>query len=86
MDDYTISSGHFSVDMQATDALRWLESNAPKAHAAVISEFPEMSDPKWQMMGSWLHTDAMGVGVEYGSWLVDAIENTGAVYWEEGEP
>lgn len=84
MPDFTISGGHFSVDTQAMDALRWLGSNAPKAHAAVMSEFSEMGDPKWE--GSWLDTDAMGVDVEYGSWLVDAIEATGAVYWEEGEP
>ena len=28
----------------------------------------------------------MGVDIEFGSWLVDAIEATGKVLWEEGEP
>lgn len=49
-----------------------------------MRSFPEMAYPKWE--GSWLNTEAMGVDVEYGSWLVDAIEATGVVMWEEGEP
>jgi hypothetical protein len=80
----SISSGHYSTDIQAMDALRYLWLAHPPAAAQIMRDFPEMGDPKWE--GSWLDTDAMGVDVEYGSWLVDAIEATGHVYWEEGEP
>lgn len=80
----TISSGHFSVDIQALDALDYLRAHHPAAYTQVIKDFPETADPTWE--GAWLDTEAMGVDVEYGSWLVDAIEATGLVAWEDGEP
>lgn len=80
----SISSNHFSTDSQALDALDYLRIEKPEAYATVLKQFPEMASPKWE--GSWLDTAAMGVDVDYGSWLVDAIEATGEVYWEEGEP
>lgn len=86
MADFTISSGHFSTDMQAMDALRYLKDNAPSAYAGILGEFPELDNASFCLMGSWFDTDAMGVDEEWGSWLVDAIEATGRVYWEEGEP
>ena len=38
------------------------------------------------MSGSGYDTDAMGVDAEWPSWLVDALEATGLVIWEDGEP
>lgn len=86
MADFTISSGHFSVDGQAMDALRYLQANAPEAYAEVLKSFPEIDRISFENMGSHFDTDTMGVDVEWGSWLVDAIEATDAVYWEDGEP
>lgn len=84
MDTHTISSNHFSTDTQAVDALAWMRLQHPRSYCAVMRTFSEMANPKWE--GSWLDTAAMGVDVEYGSWLVEAIEATGVVAWEEGEP
>ena len=81
-----ISSNHFSVDLQAVDAMHWLEANAPEAYAAVIDQFPEYPTCVFSAMSSWFDTEAMGVDDEWGSWLVDAIEATGVVSWEDGEP
>lgn len=77
-----ISSGHWSVDLQAMDALSFLQENYPEEAKAIRKEFPE----PFIWSGSWLDTEAMGVDVEYGSWLVDAIEATGLIIWEDGEP
>jgi len=79
-----ISNNGFSVDIQAQDALNFLEDFHPEAHAKVLSELPEAGCLLFD--GSWFDTDAMGVDIEFGSWLVDAIEQTGKVIWEEGEP
>ena len=79
-----ISNNHFSLDLQAQDALNWLEDFHPEAHAKVLAELPEAGCLLFE--GSWFDTDAMGVDIEFGSWLVDAIEQTGKVMWEEGEP
>ena len=80
----SISSGHYSHDTQVSDAMSFLETHHPEAFAEVLAKFPEWPDRKWE--GSWLDTDAMGVDVEWSSWLCDAIENTGLVSWWEGEP
>lgn len=79
-----ISSNGFSHDMQAVDAMDWLKLNAPDAFHAVTAQFPEYLDAEFD--GSWFDTDAMRVDVEWSSWLVDAIEDTGYIYWEDGEP
>ena len=79
-----ISNNGFSVDMQAQDALNFLEDFHPEAHREVLAALPEAGCLLFD--GSWFDTDAMGVDIEFGSWLVDAIEATGKVLWEEGEP
>lgn len=79
-----ISNNKFSVDDQAIDAVRHLEVNHPKVHADLKGRFPELDT--YTMSGSWFDTEAMGVDAEWGSWLVDAIEETGLVRWEDGEP
>ena len=80
----SISHNGFSVDLQAVDAMDWLRHNAPDAYASVIAQFPEYIDHTF--CGSWFDTEEMRVDVEWSSWLVDAIEDTGYVFWEEGEP
>ena len=78
----TISSNHFSVDQQALDALSWLAANCPDKLKSILKEFPE----KPIMAGSHFNTEAMGVDPEWGSWLLEAIENTGYITWEDSEP
>lgn len=84
----SLSSNRFSVDDQAIDAMRWLYDEHRDAWDDIVSELPEFmaNGGVLLMEGSWFDTEAMGVDPEWGSWLVDAIENTGLVRWEEGEP
>lgn len=82
---HSISSNHFSTDQQAVDALGHLEREHPEAYAKVRAELPE--EIIWEPgPGSAIDYEAMGVDVEWSSWLIDAIENTGLVFWEDGEP
>lgn len=81
----SISSGHFSHDIQVVDALGYLHIYQPEAHAEVRKQFPERI--VWeQPIRTHIDTDAMGVDPEWSSWLCDAIEDTGHVWWEDGEP
>ena len=70
--------------MQTADAMNFLETEAPAQFLAILAEFPEWNQRVWS--GSWLDTDAMGVDPEWPMWLVDAIEEHGTLWWEEGEP
>lgn len=79
-----LSSNHFSTDLQALDVLNWMEVEHPIAFEAIRSQFPEVGNIIFEI--SWFDTEAMGVDQEWGSWLVDALEGTGLVWWEEGEP
>lgn len=86
-----ISSNHWSTDSQAVDAMTWLHTNHRDVWDGLIDEFDDYEtlierqrelDSEW----AWLDTDALGVDPDYMSWLVDAIEATGLVIWEDGEP
>ncbi len=79
-----ISSNHYSTDLQAEDAVQYLLDNHLLAALRVLAGFPEWFRREWT--GSWYDTEAMGVDPEWGCWLIDAVEATGLVYWEEGEP
>ena len=79
-----ISSNHYSVDQQVKDALDFLQTETPKVYDALVSDFPEVTNIRYS--GSWFDTEAMGVDLEWSSWLIDRIESTGLVIWEEGEP
>lgn len=79
-----VSSGHFSHDQQVGDALSCLQHTYPNAYAKVRQQFPESII--WDDQSAWIDTEAMGVDVEWSSWLTDAIESTGVVFWDEGEP
>jgi len=79
-----ISSNHFSVDQQAVDAFDYLNTFHPAEAEKLLEEFPEIPFIKWSL--SHFDTSAMGVDEEWGCWLVDAIEEAGVIWWEEGEP
>jgi hypothetical protein len=82
---HTLSHNGFSTDLQVTDALAWLRLAWPDAYAAVRADFPE--NLVFGESGSaWFDTDAMDVDIEWGSWLADALENTGHIVWWDGEP
>lgn len=82
---HTISSNHYSHDMQVVDALNYLRGAHIEAYSEIRRVFTE--DIVWEGFGgSHLDTDAMGVDAEWSSWLTDAIEDTGLVIWEDGEP
>jgi len=80
----SISSNHMSVDIQASAALDWLRFFQPEAYCEVRKDFAETII--WDELGTHFDTEAMGVDIEWGSWLIDAIEATGFIWWEEGEP
>jgi len=82
MAPFTVSSNHVSLDQQAKDALDWLRLYRPDAYVEVRKHFPE----NIIFSGSWFDTERMEVDPEWGSWLVDAIEETGVIFWEDGEP
>ena len=82
MAPFTVSSNHVSLDQKAKDALDWLTLYRPDAHVEVRKHFPE----NIIFSGSWFDTERMEVDPEWGSWLVDAIEETGVIFWEDGEP
>jgi hypothetical protein len=82
----TISSNAFSVDQQSLDVLAYLEHNHPEDYVAVVVDFPEVKTVELTGTSAWFDTDAMGVDLEWGSWLVDRLEQTGRVIWEDGEP
>lgn len=79
-----LSSCGFSHDMQLVDSLEFLRSEYPDIYAGILSRFPEYGGA--ELDGGWIDTDALGVDPEWSSWLTDAVEDTGIVRWEDGEP
>lgn len=79
----TISSNHWSTDIQVCDAMAWLRLNHPVEYSALASEFEHVTLPG---TSCWFADAYPDLDPEYGSWLIDAIEATGLVWWEEGEP
>lgn len=67
----SISSNHMSVDIQASAALDWLRFFQPEAYCEVRKDFAE--NIIWDELGTHFDTEAMGVDIEWGSWLIDAI-------------
>lgn len=87
----TVSSNSFSHDQQVDDAWGWLRGEMPEDDFdLLVQKFPEMEGvyPTTGIIwsGSCFDTEAMGVDVEYTSWVADALEETGLIYWEDGEP
>jgi len=80
----TISSNGFSFDTQVIDAASWLERTEPTLYMNVLISFPELTEIVWE--GSWLDNEAMNVDPDWSSWLCEALESTGTIYWFEGEP
>lgn len=79
-----ISDNRSSPDTQAVLALEYLRLNHVETYCEVRKNFPETF--KFNEYDTWFDTEAMGVECDYGSWLIDAIENTGIITWWEGEP
>lgn len=78
-----ISSNAWALDIQALDAIDWLGGCPDTSHVdAVLAQFPEVADLDTHRIDA----EELGLDPDYVSWLVDAIENTGAVWWEDGEP
>lgn len=82
----SLSSNYFSTDTQLADAMEWLANTHTEVFNELLAKFPEWRTVKWQDHGSWIDTDAMGVDQEWSNWLIDAVEGTGLVMWEDGEP
>lgn len=80
----TVSSNAFSFDTQVSDALDYLRTQWPETYAGIVERFPEIPDLIWS--GSWVDIDESGVDPEYMSWLADALERTGRIMWDDGEP
>lgn len=83
---HPISSNRYSVDGQAMDSVAWLKHNRPDDHARLLAAFPEIERVSFDLNSSWFDVEAMGVDQEWGSWLVDWIEQETDVQWEDGEP
>lgn len=79
-----VSSGHYSHDMQVSDALSFMADHHPYEHAAIIAAHPELGRLVWS--GSWVDTDAMGANPELMSWVADSVERSGCVWWSDGVP
>lgn len=76
----SISSNSFSHDQQIADTMEYLKHNHFETYVEIRHAFS----------AEWTGVDWMVFGCpqdpEYGSWLCDAIEETGLVLWWEGEP
>lgn len=81
----TLSSNHNSHDQQVADVIDYLRGQVPEDDFDnLFRTYPEVERIEWQ--GAWFDTEAMGVDVEFSSWLTDHIEDNTDVYWEDGEP
>lgn len=78
-----ISSNHWSTDLQACDAAAYLRIHHPAEYSALASKFEHLFLPSDE---SWFSNAYPELDPDYGSWLIDAIEATGLIWWEEGEP
>jgi len=79
-----ISSNHYSVDTQLSDAVDALKDDEREAFDKA---FPEWNTITWEPSPlSHIDTEASGVDVEYTSWAIDWIEENTLITWYEGEP
>ena len=82
---HTLSSNAFSTDQQACDVVAWLRLNHPEQYVEIAKKFHVLFIPS---NASHFEEEQFEYGwnPDYGSWLVDAIEETGLVLWIDGEP
>lgn len=81
---HTISSNHWSHDTQVSDAMNWLRVNHPAEWSTINRDFDgivSLSSNFTEFCEQYPDVDP-----EHGSWLADAIEDTGLVQWIDGEP
>jgi hypothetical protein len=79
-----ISASHASHDEQVADAMMYLAGQHPDVYARLVDEFPEWTTRMFA--GAWFDTTTMGVSGEWPLWLTLAIEDTGIILWDDGEP
>lgn len=77
----SLSNNHFGHDSQVADVLDYLQRNEPSVFNQFIAEFPEWDDVKGDMTTIQEECDP-----DWTSWAADWIEDTTAIYWEDGEP
>ena len=81
----TLSSNGFSHDMQLDDVLSWMRGEVPEhVYNGLLQTYPEID--RRVLDGAYFDTDEMRVDVEWVTWVTDAVEDTGYVFWDEGEP
>lgn len=80
----TVSSNGFSHDLQVMDALNWMETEHNDEWETLVRRLPEVTRLVWE--GSWVDTDATRCDPDFMSWVADALEDTGFIEWEDGEP
>lgn len=81
----TVSSNGFSHDTQVMDALDFLRGHLPEEqYLNLVRPFGELGRLVWA--GSWVDAEATECDPEFMSWVADAIEEEGTVFWSEGEP
>ena len=78
-----VSSNGFSHDQQVDDALTYLSMCHSEEYKKLRTQFTGVYD---DVGGFWYAEDGDMEDPEYGSWLCDAIENTGIITWWGGEP
>jgi len=81
----TVSHNGFSHDLQVMDALDYLRGVLPEEdYGNLVRPFGELGRLVWQ--GSWVDAEATRCDPDFMAWVADAIEQTGLVFWQEGEP
>lgn len=86
-DTTTVSANSYSHDQQVDDAWSWARGEMPEDDFdLLVREFPQMEHITWEPGNTWFDCEAMGVDPEFTSWVADALENTGVIRWEDGEP
>lgn len=89
-----LSSNQWSVDLQVVDVVDWLnadETPRSEAYEKFVEDFPEFQnvvERQVDLNPNW-HTfdlEDLGLDIQWVSWLVESLESTGLVWWEEGEP
>jgi hypothetical protein len=83
----TVSSNGFSFDQQVMDALDYLRGVLPEEdYRNLVRPFEELGLDRLVWQGSWIDTEAMNCEPELMSWVAEAIEEEGTVFWQDGEP
>ena len=91
MSDATpISSNQFSTDLQVIDAMRYLEDAHNTEYREILASFPEYPDVENDLLNNGpsctVDTERLNLDDDWVGWVVEAITDTGWVFWMDGEP